>query len=182
MEIVSGKNVRLGGGKPAGTPLWSSDGKWIAFRGVDGDNRGLLIARPDGTETTFLAAMTGTNSPLPEAGKDVAWSPDGKQIAFVSSTPGEESAEAGGDPMVITRYLYKPDAGEGMTHTTTSGYIFLLWTWRRQLTQGKYDDHSIDWSPDGKRLVFASNHEPNQDEFLTTIYLRCNCRITASIG
>jgi dipeptidyl aminopeptidase/acylaminoacyl peptidase len=33
------------------------------------------------------------------------------------------------------------------------------------LTQGNYDEHSIDWSPDGKQLIFASNHEPNQDEF-----------------
>ena len=35
----------------------------------------------------------------------------------------------------------------------------------RQLTQGNFDEHSIDWSPDGKQLVFASNREPNQDEF-----------------
>jgi len=35
----------------------------------------------------------------------------------------------------------------------------------RQLTQGNYDEHSIDWSPDGKQILFASNREPNQDEF-----------------
>jgi dipeptidyl aminopeptidase/acylaminoacyl peptidase len=35
----------------------------------------------------------------------------------------------------------------------------------RQLTQGIYDEHSIDWSPDGKEILFASNREPNQDEF-----------------
>jgi Tol biopolymer transport system component len=39
------------------------------------------------------------------------WSPDSKQIAFISSTPSTLAAEASGDPMVISRYLYKPDAG-----------------------------------------------------------------------
>jgi len=56
----------------------------------------------------------------------------------------------------------------------------------RQLTQGDYDEHSIDWSPDGKQLVFASNREPNQDEFfnydLFTLQLADNSihRLTAT--
>jgi dipeptidyl aminopeptidase/acylaminoacyl peptidase len=191
MEISSGKSVRLGGDKPASAPLWCADGKWIAFRGAAGDKHGLLVARPDGSVTAFLAALAGSNSPLPGAGKDVAWSPDAKQIAFVSSTPGEGAAEASGDPMVITRYLYKPDAGEGMTHFNDNQrlHIFMVDVATkqvRQLTQGNYDEHSIDWSPDGKQLVFASNHEPNQDEFfnydLFTLQLSDNSihRLTAT--
>jgi dipeptidyl aminopeptidase/acylaminoacyl peptidase len=170
MDLSTEKSVRLGGDKPASGPLWSGDSKWIAFRGADGDKHGLLIAHPDGSDTTFLAVLAGTNSPLPETGKDVAWSPDGKQIAFVSSTAGEGAAEASGDPMVITRYLYKPDAGEGLTRFNDNQrlHIFVVDISSkqvRQLTQGNYDEHSIDWSPDGKQLVFASNREPNQDEF-----------------
>ena len=38
------------------------------------------------------------------------WSPDSRQIAFVSSTAGPEQ-DANGDPMVITRYLYKQQNG-----------------------------------------------------------------------
>jgi dipeptidyl aminopeptidase/acylaminoacyl peptidase len=191
MEIATEKSVRLGGDKPSGGPLWSADGKWIAFHGTDGDKHGLLIAHPDGSETTFLVALAGTNSPLPGTGKDVTWSPDGKQIAFVSATPGERAAEASGDPMVITRYLYKPDAGEGMTHFNDNQrlHIFAVDVATkqvRQLTQGNYDEHSIDWSPDGKQLVFGSNREPNQDEFfnydLFTLELADNSirRLTAT--
>jgi dipeptidyl aminopeptidase/acylaminoacyl peptidase len=170
MDLSTEKSVRLGGDKPASSPLWSGDSKWIAFRGADGDRHGLLIAHPDGSETTFLAALAGTNSPVPGTGKDVAWSPDGKQIAFVSSTAGDGAAEANGDPMVITRYLYKPDAGEGLTRFNDNQrlHIFVVDIASkqvRQLTQGNYDEHSLDWSPDGKQLVFASNREPNQDEF-----------------
>jgi dipeptidyl aminopeptidase/acylaminoacyl peptidase len=170
VDLSTEKSVRLGGDQPANGPLWSSDSKWIAFHGADGDKHGLLIAHPDGTDTTFLAPLAATNSPLPGTGKDVAWSPDAKQIAFVSATPGEGSAEARGDPMVITRYLYKPDAGEGLTHFNDNQrlHIFLVDMASRQvsqLTKGNFDEHSIDWSPDGKQLVFASNREPNQDEF-----------------
>ncbi len=191
MDVSTEKSVRLGGDKPAGSPLWSGDSKWIAYRGSDGDKHGLLIAHPDGSAVTWLAALSGTNSPLPGMGKDVAWSPDGKQIAFVSSTPGEGAAEASGDPMVITRYLYKPDAGEGLTRFNDNQrlHIFVVDIASkqvRQLTQGNYDEHSIDWSPDGKQLVFASNREPNQDEFfnydLFTLQLADNSihRLTAT--
>ena len=170
MELNTGKSVRLGGDKAAGAPLWSSDSKWIAFHGQDGDKHGLLIAHPDGSNTVFLAPVLGTNSPLPGTGKAFAWSPDGKQIAFVSSKAGEGGAPASGDPMVITRYLYKPTASEGFTHFNDNQRLHLFVVdiasrQVRQLTQGNYDEHSVDWSPDGKQLLFASNRDPNQDEF-----------------
>jgi len=171
MDIATEKSVRVGGEKEAASgPLWSPDGKWLAFFGSQGENHGLLIARPDGTQITFLAPMSGTNSPLPGTGKEVAWSPDGKQLAFISSTPDERAAEASGDPRVITRYLYKPDAGEGMTRFNDNQrlHIFAMHIASkqvRQLTRGSFDEHSIDWSPDGKEILFVSNREPNQDEF-----------------
>jgi dipeptidyl aminopeptidase/acylaminoacyl peptidase len=171
MDLATQKSIRVSGEKDVtANPIWSPDGKWLAFQGSAGDKHGLLMARPDGSEIAFLAAMGGTNSPLPGTGEDVTWSPDSKQIAFISSTPDERAAEAGGDPMVITRYLYKPDAGEGMTRFNDNQrlHIFVVDVASkqlRQLTSGIYDEHSIDWSPDGKEILFAANREPNQDEF-----------------
>jgi len=101
----------------------------------------------------------------------MAWSPDGKQIAFISSTPSAFAAEASGDPMVISRYLYKPDAGEGLTRFNDNQrlHIFvvdLASKQVRQLTSGESDEHSLDWSAGTvKRSCFVSNREPNQDEF-----------------
>jgi dipeptidyl aminopeptidase/acylaminoacyl peptidase len=191
MDLNTVKSIRLGGDKAAGAPLWSGDSKWIAFHGQDGDKHGLLIAHPDGSNTVFLAPVAGTNSPLPGTGKDFTWSPDGKQIAFVSSKGGEGGTQAGGDPMVITRYLYKPDYSEGLTRFNDNQRLHLFVVdvasrQIRQLTQGNYDEHSVDWSPDGKQLLFASNREPNQDEFfhydLFTLQLAGNTihRLTAS--
>jgi dipeptidyl aminopeptidase/acylaminoacyl peptidase len=191
MDLNTQKSLRLGGDQPAGDPLWSGDSRWIAFHGADGEKHGLLIAHPDGSNTAFLAPTAGTNSPLPGTGKDFTWSPDGKQIAFVSSMPGEQATEASGDPRVITRYLYKPDAREGMTRFNDNQRLHLFLVdiatkQVRQLTQGNYDEHSIDWSPDGKQLLFVSNREPNQDEFfnydLFTLQLPDNSihRLTAT--
>lgn len=171
MELTTRKTQRLGEEKEStSNPVWSPDGKWLAFQGGEGDNRGLMIAHPDGSARTLLAPMKGTNSPLPGQGETVTWSPDSKQITFVSSTPGPETTEAGGDPMVITRYLYKPTASEGLTHFNDNRrlHIFIVdagTKQMRQATDGTYDEHSIDWSPDGKEILFASNREPNSDEF-----------------
>jgi dipeptidyl aminopeptidase/acylaminoacyl peptidase len=171
MELANQKSTRVGGEKDSGGgPVWSPDGKWLAFQGHQGEKGGLFIVRPDGSEVTFVAELNGTNSPLPGAGNDLTWSPDSKQIAFVSSTPGEGADEASGDPRVITRYLYKPDAGEGMTRFNDNQrlHIFSIdvsTKQTRQLTQGNFDEHSVDWSPDGKEILFVSNREPNQDEF-----------------
>ncbi len=171
LDVATQKSVRIGGEKEGSShPRWSPDGKMIAFTGGEGTQHGLLYVRADGSGQTFLAATSGTNSPLPGQGEEFTWSPDSKGIAYVSASPGPETQAASGDPMVITRYLYKPTAGEGLTHFNDNKRLHLysveIATRQvRQLTSGNYDEHSVDWSPDGQEIVFASNREPNSDEF-----------------
>jgi dipeptidyl aminopeptidase/acylaminoacyl peptidase len=171
MTIADGKATRFGGERESsGNPVWSPDGQWIAYRGRVGDKSGLAIAHPDGSGAKFLAEMSGTNSPLPTTGNTVSWSPDGRQIAFVSSVAGPETADATGDPIVITRYMYKPDAAEGMTRFNDNRrlHIFVVDVAGgavKQLTDGAHYEHSIAWSPKGDEIAFVSNREPNEDQF-----------------
>jgi Tol biopolymer transport system component len=85
MTLGDGKSVRYGADKESsGNPVWSPDGQALAFRGQVGGKTGLVVARPDLGGARFIAEMSGTNAPLPGSGSTVAWSPDGKRIAFTS--------------------------------------------------------------------------------------------------
>src|ERR1700758_4445040 len=57
MDLATQKSVLVGGEKDSGgSPLWSPDGKWLAFQGHQGEKSGLFIAKPDGSEVTFMAS------------------------------------------------------------------------------------------------------------------------------
>jgi len=167
MTLADRKSIGLSSGdEPSSDPYWSPDGQWIGYSGESS----LMIAHPDGTGKRELTHLDGTNSPLPTTGARSAWSPDSKQIAYVTAQPGPETADATGDPIVITRYLYKPDAGEGNSHFNDNKRLHLFVVdvasgKSRQLTNGNHYEHSIDWSPDGRQIAFVSNQEPNEDQF-----------------
>jgi dipeptidyl aminopeptidase/acylaminoacyl peptidase len=162
MNLDTRQSLRLG---RASSPRWSPDGQWIAY--LTGE--GVTVAKPDGTGSVALAPVAGTNHPLPSSGDRLTWSPDSKSIAFISASPGPEIS-ANGDPMIITRYLYKPTASEGLTRFNDNKrlHIFVVDVGTkavRQLTSGDYYEHSIDWSPDGREILFVSNHEADSDRF-----------------
>ncbi|MGH9468222.1 MAG: prolyl oligopeptidase family serine peptidase [Terriglobales bacterium] len=172
MNLATRQQVELNHGEPARDPVWSPNGQTLAFEGGTGKQVGLWIAPADGGTATYLAPVKGTNDPLPSASLSPVWSPDGTQIAYISTTPGPETANANGDPMVITRYLYKPTASEGLTRFNDNRrtHIFVVNVATKavqQLTRGSGYEHSLGWSPDGKTLLYETNPNLNPDQHFT---------------
>jgi dipeptidyl aminopeptidase/acylaminoacyl peptidase len=153
------------------SPRWSPDGKWVALLGPHDGAFGLVVTDADGGSERLIAPVLGTNHPLPSAGETLSWSPDSRSIAFLSATPGPESAEATGDPIVIRRYLYKPTASEGDTRFNDNRRVHLFLADLasgeppRQITEGATYEHSLGFSPRGDEILFVSNREPDPDRF-----------------
>lgn len=189
LDVASGRSRRLGGDTDsAAEARFSPDGRRLAFIGRIGSAEGLMVASSDGSAPRLIAPIAGTNHPLPSSGDVLAWSPDSTRVAFISATPGPE-ADANGDPMVITRYLYKPTASEGDTRANDNRRLHLFVAdiaskAVRQITDGIYYEHSIDWSPRGDEILFVSNRSPdpdrvfNYDVFAVNVASRAVRRLT----
>ncbi len=141
-------------------PIWSPDGKQIAFGrcldvcdavviNADGSGERVLFHdgfprawSPDGTRMAFStngevyvmnADGTGVTQLTQGGGFPTAWSPDGRQIAFNSDRDGDNDLYVmNSDGTGITQLTNDPASDEG--------------------------DHA-GWSPDGKRFVFSSRRD-----------------------
>ena len=81
-----------------------------------------------------------------------AWSPDGKQIAFMSSRDGHVD-EQHGSPIYE---IYVMDADGTNQHN---------------LTNDPHDDRHPSWSPDGKRIVFETDRDREGNPHNIEIYV-----------
>lgn len=169
VDAATGRQRPLVAGKGSHfSPRWSPDGKRVAYVSSDGEGGPqLYVMWLDGGET---ARITG----LPDSPGAIAWSPDGSQIAYTMRVPGEgmklgkappkpEGAKWGEPLEIIDRVTYRYDGGgyakPGFDHVfvvAASGGA------PRQITYGNWDDGGpLSWSPDSRRILFASNRSEN---------------------
>ena len=148
------------------SPRWSPDGdRMVYVSEAEGRGPELYVRWMDTGQTALL-------SNLPAAPEDIAWSPDGTQIAFTSlvksegpklATPPEtpEGAEWAPPVIVIEKLNYRAD-GHGYLEPGNT-HVFVIPAdggTPRQVTSGDYDHNGpLAWSPDGRRIVFASNRD-----------------------
>ena len=148
-------------------PRWSPDGSRLAY----------VAAGPNGAELYVRWIASGRSAKvasLEQAPNDVAWSPDGKTLAFTMLTLDEgrplsppikkpEGAKWAEPLKVIDRVTYRAD-GEGFLKP---GYrhVFVVSAdggQPRQITFGKFDDAGpIDFSHDGTSVIFSTNRAEN---------------------
>ncbi|HEY7292848.1 MAG TPA: S9 family peptidase [Vicinamibacterales bacterium] len=157
---------------------WSPDGKRLMYL-AEGEPKGSQLfvrwvdADGPATQITHVA----------EAPRNAKWSPDGKWVAFAAFVPEQEKwaismpAEPKGAkwtpaPRVVSTLHYRQDQvgflEDGNTH------LFVVPAdggTARQLTSGKWSvgagelraGASIDWTPDGKSILFDGNRSPDSD-------------------
>lgn len=169
------------------TTLLFTPGEQIAFASNrDGDIE-VFVMDTDGNNITGLKkSYPGKSSwGFPEAESSLAWSPDGKQIAYPTSLGIQVLASDGYDQRTVTsHYLgrdfspsWSPD-GNRIAFTRIlrdrSADIYVIDTNRttpypfglRRLTTHAAEDVGPSWSPDGTRIAFASARSGTWDIYL----------------
>jgi dipeptidyl aminopeptidase/acylaminoacyl peptidase len=155
-----------------GSPLWSPDGRWLAFTSNRRSERTasqLYVMPADGGEPHALTdAKEGVES--------FAWSPDSTRIAYamrVRDPAYEEEDEAKRAPRRFTRASYKLDTvgwiGDRRKHLFV---VDLAGGEPRQLTDGDCEDDHPAWSADGRRIVFNALRGERWDvELVSRLYV-----------
>jgi acylaminoacyl-peptidase len=153
-----------------GSPRWSPDGKRLLYASRDEDGGVQLYLRwMDTGETARLTNLLHAPSGL-------AWSPDGRSIAFTMFVPDKpepfasmpdkpEGATWADPPRVIRKLVYRAD-GEGYLRDGHT-HVFVLSAdggTPRQLTSGAFDHAGPPaWTPDGRHLLVSANRREDAE-------------------
>src|SRR5215472_1781098 len=189
-EIASGETHALTTAKKSSTnPAWSPDGKWIAFLS---DRPAQIKDTPDGKKQLYvISADGGEAQQLTKAESDVSdldWAPDSKRIAFSMSDPEpkvmKDRKEKYGEYSVVhgdyqMTHLWTVEFSSGGTETAEP----------KRLTEGdKFSLGDFSWSPDGTRIAFSAQRDPDlissdtADLYVVTVNDKSVKRIVSTPG
>ena len=149
---------------------WSPSGDRIVYT-AQGDPKGSQIF------VRYMDAEGATSqiTHLTESPANVTWSPDGQSIAFAMKVEKKnvwsikmperpEGAKWIETPRIVERLDYRQDGqgfnDDGFRHLFT---VPATGGTPRQLTNGDWDHNGIEFTPDGKQILFTSLRVPDAD-------------------
>ena len=168
VDVAGGRQRPLvtGAGR-YGLPRWSPDGTRLAYISSDEGGAQLVVRWLDSGTASRI-----TN--LPDSPESIAWSPDGRTIAYSMRVPGEglklgkapdkpEGAQWAPGLEVYDRAAYRSDDGGYIKPGHTRLFVVAADGGApRQLSFGEFDDDGApQWTPDGRTLVFHSIRRPD---------------------
>ncbi|MBC7900892.1 MAG: S9 family peptidase [Saprospiraceae bacterium] len=147
--------------KSSTNPKWSPDGRSIAFTSTRKDSKNnLYVLRLNGGEAEPVTDLKGSIS-------DFNWSPDGSSIAYAMADAKTEDEEKNDKGRNDFRWV---DENLKMSRL----YIVALAKDAngkrepRKLTSENYNVSALNWSPDGKNIVFSFVKTPGANDWTTS--------------
>jgi len=160
----------VGGNANQSIPRWSPDGTRLAYVSSEGDGGAQIFVHWNAERVTTRI----TN--LVEAPSGLAWSPDGRTLAFIMRVPVRrdplkvrlpetpKGAKWAEPVTAIDRMVYRAD-GEGFLPDAFR-QVFVVPAdggSARQLTDGAWQHDDLSWSHDGRELLVSANRRADAD-------------------
>ena len=187
LDVETGETQRLTSGSLDASPVWSPDGRRIAFFRFSRRSAALWVMNEDGSDLTAVTSPDErpwqpfpdpTVFPTPEVidpgtvVRAIAWSPDSERIAFAVDPFGEQpevgivplDGEAEPTTLEGSYPTWSPDGTRlCLAQRTPSGTRLVTispdGTDQEAITEGTATHTMPRWSPDGVSILYVSDEE-----------------------